>query len=50
MTKMRATKENRKHDGNFKKKNIKHNPNAESARAVFGEPKAKDYDPSDFKL
>ena len=26
----------KKHDGKFKSKNIKHNPQAESARAVFG--------------
>jgi len=41
---MKPTKNNRKHDGKFKKKNIKHNPQAESARAVFGEPKAHDLD------
>ncbi|SFU53880.1 hypothetical protein SAMN04487886_10513 [Clostridium sp. DSM 8431] len=28
----------------------KHSPRAESAKAVFGEPKAKIYDPSDFKI
>lgn len=28
----------------------KHNPQAESAKAAFGEPKAKVYDPSDFKI
>jgi len=50
MAKMRGNKERKMSDGKFKKKNIKHNPNAESARAVFGEPKAKDYDPSDFQL
>lgn len=32
------------------KVNKKHNPQAESARAVFGEPKAKPYDPTDFKI
>ena len=30
------TKNNKKEDGKFKSKNIKHDPNAESARAVFG--------------
>lgn len=33
-----------------KKKNVNHNPQAESAKAVFGEPKAKTYDPTDFKI
>lgn len=33
-----------------KKGNVNHNPQAESARAVFGDPKAKEYDPSDFKV
>lgn len=50
MTKMKDTKENRKHDGHFKKKNIKHDPQAESARAVFGEPRVNDDDPRDFKI
>ena len=34
--KQRNTKSNKKEDGKFKSKNIKHDPNAESARAVFG--------------
>lgn len=38
--KMRYTKNNKKQDGHFKKKNIKHDPQAESARAVFEDPKA----------
>jgi len=33
-----------------KNKNVNHNPQAESARAVFGDPKAKEYDPSDFQV
>lgn len=33
--KIRETKNNRKHDERFKKINIKHDPQAESARAVF---------------
>ncbi|WP_163247980.1 MULTISPECIES: CPC_1213 family protein [Clostridium] len=49
-SKMRNTKNNKMQDGKFKKKNIKHDPQAESARAVFGEPKAKEYDPTDFKI
>jgi hypothetical protein len=34
----------------LKKKKVKHNPQAESVKSVFGEPKAKDYDPTDFKI
>ena len=34
--KMKSTKNNKKIDGKFGSKNIKHDPNAESARAVFG--------------
>lgn len=34
--KMKSTKNNKKADGKFSSKNIKHNPQAESARAVFG--------------
>ena len=34
--KMKITKNNKKSDGKFNSKNIKHNPIAESARAVFG--------------
>ena len=30
--------------------NIRHNPQAESVKACFGEPKAKKYDPTDFKI
>ena len=33
-----------------KNKNVNHNPQAESVRAVFGEPKAKEHDPNDFKI
>ena len=33
---MRSTKNKKKHDGEFRSKHITHNPNAESARAVFG--------------
>jgi hypothetical protein len=40
-SKMRDTVNNRKHDGNFKKKNIKHDPQAESSRAVFDDPGIK---------
>ncbi len=43
-SKMRNSKDNKKQDGNFKKKNIKHDPNAESARAVFGVSKNKESD------
>lgn len=34
--KMKSTSNNKKNDGKFRKKKIKHDPNAESARAVFG--------------
>lgn len=34
--KMKDTKNNKKHDGKFKKVNIKHDSQAESARDVFG--------------
>lgn len=39
--KMKSTKNNKKHDGSFRSKNVKHNPAAESARAVFGLSNAK---------
>lgn len=34
--KMKSTKNNKKHDGKFHSKKIKHNPQDESARSVFG--------------
>ena len=34
--KMRSTKNQKKEDGEFHSKHIKHDPQAESARAVFG--------------
>ncbi|NFL97785.1 hypothetical protein FDB73_15825 [Clostridium botulinum] len=34
--KYNRTQHDKKEDGNFKKKNLKHDPQAESARAVFG--------------
>jgi hypothetical protein len=34
--KMKSTKNNKKEDGTFRSKHIKHDPQAESARAVFG--------------
>lgn len=39
--KMRDTKQNKKQDGKFKKKNIKHG-RKESARTVFNEPNPED--------
>ena len=33
---MRSTRNKKKHDGKFRSKHITHNPNAESARAIFG--------------
>ncbi len=35
-SKMKSTKNNKKEDGKFRSKHITHNPQAESARAVFG--------------
>jgi hypothetical protein len=37
--KPKSTKTDRTEDGKFKKKEIKHDPNAESARAKFGKDK-----------
>lgn len=34
--KMKSTKNGKKEDGKFRSKHINHNPQAESARAVFG--------------
>lgn len=34
--KMKSTANHKKEDGKFRSKHIKHDPNAESARAVFG--------------
>ena len=31
-------------------KHINHDPKTESAKAIFGEPKAKEYNPTDFKI
>lgn len=43
---MKSTKNHKKEDGKFHSKHIKHDPQAESARAVFGlnydNPKDKD--------
>lgn len=39
--KMKSTRNNKKNDGSFRSKKIKHNPSAESARAVFGLNNAK---------
>lgn len=33
---------------NSHKKNINHNPQVESVKATFGEPKAKEHNPKDF--
>jgi hypothetical protein len=41
-SKMKSTKNHKKEDGTFHAKHIKHDPQAESARAVFG---LKDSDP-----
>lgn len=39
-----------KENNKRKNKNVNHNSQAESVKAVFGEPKAKTYDRSDFKI
>ncbi|GAA0730948.1 hypothetical protein GCM10008905_32820 [Clostridium malenominatum] len=41
-SKMRSTKNNRKSDGKFRKKTIKHNPQEESSRAVFDDPRSNE--------
>ncbi|MCY6960210.1 CPC_1213 family protein [Clostridium brassicae] len=41
--KMNNTQNNKKEDGKFKKKNIKHG-HAESSRSAFGSPSEKDID------
>lgn len=50
MPKMNKAKEKKHESKNFNKKHINHDPNAESSRSVFGEPKAHDGDRLDFKL
>jgi hypothetical protein len=40
--KMKKTNNNRKEDGKFDNKKVKHDPNAESARAVFGREKEEE--------
>lgn len=35
---------------NSHKKHINHNPQVESVKAVYGEPKAKEHDRGDFKI
>lgn len=42
--KIKRTANNKDEDGRFKKKNIKHDPQAESSRAVFGAPGEKHLD------
>lgn len=42
--KMRSTKNNKKSDGKFKKKNIKHDSADESSRAVFNHTEEKQND------
>ncbi|MEG0133057.1 MAG: CPC_1213 family protein [Clostridium sp.] len=49
-SKMKSTKNNKKQDGKFKKKHVNHNPQVESAKAVYGEPRAKEHDPHDFLI
>jgi hypothetical protein len=39
--KMRDSFNNKKQDGHFKKKNVKHDPQAESSRTVYDDPGIK---------
>lgn len=46
-----SNKTNKMKENNTRnKKNVSHNPQVESVRSVFGDPKAKEYDPTDFKI
>lgn len=36
--KIARTKNNKKQDGDFKKKNVKHDPQEESSRAIYSNP------------
>jgi hypothetical protein len=42
--KIRDTKNNKEEDGRFKKKNIKHDPQAESSRITFSFPREEHLD------
>lgn len=44
MEKTKYSKENKKKDGDFKKKNINHNPQVESTKAAFDSQKDKHLD------
>ena len=46
-SKMKSTKNHKKEDGTFHAKHIKHDPQAESARAVFG---LKDHEPQNIDM
>lgn len=39
-----------KENNKRKNKNVNHNPQVESVKAVFDEPKAKAHDPKDYKI
>ena len=39
--KMKSTVNNKKEDNKFKKKNVKHDPQAESSRTVYDDPGIK---------
>lgn len=45
-SKMKSTKNHKKVDGKFHSKHVKHDPQAESARAVFG---LRDTNPENMK-
>lgn len=40
--KIKRTQNNKNEDGKFKKKNINHDPQTESAKAVFDRPKGEE--------
>lgn len=46
----KASKQHQKDETKHKKVHVSHNPRKESTTSVFGEPKAKDLDPTDFKI
>jgi hypothetical protein len=46
----KASKQQQNKETKHKKIHIDHNPREESSRSAFGEPKAKEHDPKDFKI
>jgi hypothetical protein len=48
-SKIKSTKNNKKEDGEFSNKHVNHDPNAESARAVFGKNDEKEHHGSNLR-